>query len=291
MISKDQIKSYFELTKPRIIHLVLVTTALGYYLGDGKISLSLTLLWTLLGTTLCCAGSAALNQYLERDFDALMKRTANRPLPSKAIPPQNALAFGVILVLMGTASLVLTVNLLTGFMAILTAFLYVVVYTPLKRVSWINTGIGAIPGALPTVGGWTAATGELSIGAWLLFLILFVWQHPHFYAIAWMYKDDYAKGGFKMLPVVEPDGKRTFRQILAFSALLIPVSIFPTLFGISGYFYLTGALLLGSFMLWSGYMVWKTHEVSDARKVLRMSIFYLPILLLLVVVDSGLFGT
>ena len=161
-------------------------------------------------------GSAVLNHYLERDVDRLMERTRNRPLPAGLVRPSTAMSCGFILVLLGECILLSFTGLLTAFLALLSAFLYVVIYTPMKRLTWLNTSLGAIPGALPPVGGWTAATGELETGAWIFFLILFAWQHPHFYAIAWMFREDYARGGFKMLPVVEADGKRTCRQVIFF---------------------------------------------------------------------------
>ena len=244
-------------------------------------------LYTLLGTGLSCAGSGALNNYLERDIDCNMKRTARRPIPTGRISPQEALGFGLISVLLGTCILAVKVNLLTGFLALLTAFLYVLVYTPLKRVTWLNTFIGAIPGALPPMGGWSAATGELGAGAWVLFLILFFWQHPHFYAIAWMYKEDYMRGGFKMLPVIEPDGKSTFRQVVIYSVLLLAVSVFPTIIGMAGFVYFTGAILLGIGMLAIGLMLYQTRSVQDARKLLRASVIYLPLLIALIIGDAG----
>lgn len=283
----SKIQAYCTLSKPRIVSLVLVTTAIGYFFGAQGIDSYLQLSVTLLGTALCCAGSAVLNCYLERDIDKKMKRTMNRPLPAGEIAPADALGFGILLVLLGTILLAWRINLLTGFLALLTAFLYVLVYTPLKRVTWLNTFIGAIPGALPPMGGWSAATGTLDLGAWVLFLILLLWQHPHFYAIAWMYRDDYIRGGFKMLPCIESDGARTFRQIILYSVALIPISLLPTLLGMSGWIYFMGALILGIGLLLSGIEVYKSHSVQDARKLLRASVIYLPLLLVLIVTDAG----
>jgi protoheme IX farnesyltransferase len=284
---KSKFQAYCTLSKPRIVTLVLVTTAIGYFFGGQGIRSYETLFITLVGTALCCAGAAVLNCYIERDVDKLMKRTMTRPLPTGEITPSEALAFGILLVLAGTTLLAWQVNLLTGFLALLTAFLYVLVYTPLKRITWLNTFVGAIPGALPPMGGWAAATGDLSLGAWVLFLILFVWQHPHFYAIAWMYKEDYLRGGLKMLPCVEPDGESTFRQVIWYSILLIPISLLPTVMGMSGYVYLAGALVLGVGMLLSGLTVAKSRTVADAKKLLRTSVIYLPLLLILIVTDAG----
>jgi len=271
--------------KPRILVMVLVTTVLGFFLGGRGIVSYPLLLATLFGTALSCGGAGVLNQYLERDADLLMKRTKRRPIPSGQVSPANALVFGISLVLSGTVFLVAQVNLLTGFLALLTAFLYVLVYTPLKRTTWLNTVIGAVPGALPPLGGWAAATGGIELGGWILFLILFLWQHPHFYAIAWMYKEDYERGGFKMLPVVEPDGKSTFRQIVFFSLLLLPVSVTPSLIGMSGVLYFVGSLVAGLALLKVGLTLAKSHSVGDARKLLRASIVYLPFLLALIVFD------
>ncbi len=277
--------AYYELTKPRISMLVLITTALGFYLGGKGVHSFSALFFTLLGAGLTCGGASALNHYLERDSDAKMERTKNRPIPTGLIHPQNAMIFGILLILLGVFLLYWRVNLLTAFLSLLTAFLYVLVYTPMKKITWLNTTIGAIPGAIPPMGGWAAATGNLDFGAWILFLILFVWQHPHFYSIAWMFKDDYAKGGFKMLPVVEPSGKNTFLQIILFSIALIPISLMPTLTGLSGRIYFSGALILGCGLLYLGTTLARSKSVQDARKMLRATVFYLPILLALIVID------
>ncbi len=280
---------YFELAKPRIVALVLVSALIGFFLGNsGGASLGL-LLYTLIGTAAVAGGAGALNHYLEREIDTRMDRTRHRPIPSGAVSPHDALAYGLALVLGGVVLLAWQVNLLTAFLGLLTAFLYVLVYTPMKRVSWLNTVIGAVPGAIPPMGGWAAATGHLDAGAWALFAILFVWQHPHFYAIAWMFKEDYRKGGLKMLPVVEPDGRSTFRQIVMFSLALIPVSLLPTVIGLSGWVYFAGALILGVWMLSKGLTLASTGTVADARRVLKATVVYLPLLLGLIVVDHGLF--
>lgn len=285
---KQIVRSYLELTKPRIVTLVLVTTVLGYFLAGGSLYLSPTLLACLVGTALCCGGSGVLNQYLERDADQRMIRTRYRPIPAGIISPAHALSFGVLLVLSGTGLLLWQVNLLTAFLAILTAFLYVIVYTPLKRLTWLNTLIGAIPGALPPVGGWAAASGTLDLGAWVLFAILFIWQHPHFYAIAWMYKEDYSRGGFRMLSVVDPSGDSMFRQVLLFSVVLLPIAALPCYVGMAGTTYLLGSLLLGIFMLRASAIAARSRSVADARNLLKASVLYLPLLLLLIVVDAKL---
>lgn len=271
--------------------MVLVTATLGFFMGgmgfhgfaavDG-------LFYLLIGVAMTSAGAGALNHYLEREPDALMDRTRNRPIPSGKVAPHHALLFGEYLVLGGVLVLLWRVNLLTAFLALLTTFLYVLVYTPMKRLTWLNTLIGAVPGALPPMGGWAAATGRVELGAWVLFAILFIWQQPHFYSIAWMFRDDYRKGGFRMLPVEDPQGTRTFRQILGFSALLVPVSMLPAWIGQNGLIYLAGALLLGAWMFASCLPLVRSGSVTDARRVLKASVLYLPLLLALIVIDFSI---
>lgn len=284
---KKILSSYLEISKPRIVLLVIVTSAIGFFLGGQGIGSWKDFIITLIGTAISCAGAAALNNYLERDVDSKMLRTRNRPLPSGRLKPNSALLYGVISSLVGTILLAWQVNLLSGFLALLTVFLYALVYTPLKRLSWLNTFVGAIPGALPIMGGWAASTNGLSLGAWVLFGIMFIWQHPHFYAIAWICRDDYARGGLKMLPVIEPDGRSTFKQIVVYSALLLPVSLVPTALGISGAIYLYGAAVLGVMMLMYGLMAAQTHSLVAARRLFRFSLLYLPVLLILIVADRG----
>jgi protoheme IX farnesyltransferase len=289
--SREKAVAYLHLTKPRIVVMVLVMTAAGYWLaGQQPRHGWLILLITLIGTAFSSAGAAVLNNYLERDVDGLMHRTQGRALPAGTVSPEEVLSFGLGLTLGGVGLLATQVNLMTGFLSLLTVFLYVLVYTPLKRMTWLNTCIGAIPGALPPVGGWVAATGTLDPSAWVLFLILFLWQHPHFYAIAWMYRDDYARGGFKMLPVVEPDGESTFRQIIWFSAVLIPASLLPTFIGMAGWGYAAGMLIAGIMMMQYGLQVARTRSNQDAKRLLRASIVYLPVFFILILVDVGLRG-
>jgi protoheme IX farnesyltransferase len=285
----SQLSYYLELTKPRITTLVLVMTALGFYLGaDGQMSL-LKMMWTLLGTAMVSGGSAALNHYIERDVDAMMQRTSSRPLPSGGLTPSATLSFGFCLILLGQVLLVVTTNLLTAWLALLTAFLYVVIYTPMKRMTWLNTSLGAIPGALPPVGGWTAASGELEWGACALFAILFTWQHPHFYSIAWIFRDDYRRAGFRMLPCLEEEGyPRTCRQIIGFSLLLLVVSLTPAWLGISGVVYVVGAIVLGLGMLAASISLVMARDQFQARRLLRASVIYLPLLFLLTVIDKSL---
>ena len=277
---------YWTLTKPRIVFLVLVTAALGFFLGGRGIHSLWLFCYALIGTALASGGSAVLNHYVERDVDGLMERTRNRPLPTGRVKPMTVLSFGFALVLGGVFFLLFTVGLLTAFLALLSAFLYVVVYTPMKRQNWLNTTLGAIPGALPPVGGWTAATGSIDPGAIVLFLILFAWQHPHFYAIAWIFRDDYRRGGFKMLPVVEPNGDSTCWQVVGYSVLLLIFSILPTFMGLTGSVYLVGVVVLGLLFIASGIEFSFSRTVVSARRLLRASVLYLPLMLLLSVVDA-----
>lgn len=277
--------AWLELTKPRIMIMVLVTTAIGYYLGGQGIESLKILILTLLGTALTAGGAGTLNHYLERYADARMKRTRSRPIPSGTITPPEALAFGVILTIAGCFVLITRVNLLTAFLALMTTFLYTLVYTPLKRLSWWNTTIGAIPGALPIMGGWTAARDELNIGAWILFGIMFLWQHPHFYAIAWMFRKDYQKAGFKMLPVEDKSGVRTTRQIFGHLLLLLPVSVLPFFLGISGPVYFAGAVIAGMLFLGASIPFYRHHSREKALLILKSSVIYLPVILVLIIVD------
>ena len=283
-----KIKGYIDLTKPSILLMVLITTLLGYYLGSDGISSWSKLFWTLLGTGLCAGGAGALNQYLEREQDCLMERTRDRPIPAGLIQPQDALLFGLILVLTGSVLLVWRVNLLTGFLSLLTAFMYVLIYTPMKRITWLNTSLGSIPGALPPIGGWTAATGSIDSGAWILFAILYLWQHPHFFAIAWMCKDDYEKAGFKMLPVIEPDGARTMRQIFWHLSLMFPVCFLPFISGMMGNIYLFGATIITLGYFYSAVPMLRAKSLMNASRIFKASLFYLPLLLIIIIIDKGL---
>jgi len=281
------LEAFRELVKPRIVTMVLVTTAIGYFLGGHGIHAVWNLIVTIIGTGLAAGGAAALNNYLERDSDAFMPRTRNRVLPSGQIAPELALAFGILMVLSGVSLLAWLVNLLAAFLVLLTAFLYVLVYTPLKKMTWFNTPIGAIPGALPPMVGWAAAAGELSAGAWILFAILFIWQHPHFYAIAWIFRDDYRQAGFKMLSVIDPSGRRVFRQAIGFSILLLPVSMSLSWLGITGSIYMFGAIVAGAGMLAACVILWDVQSTAAARRVLMASVLYLPVLLALIVIDAS----
>jgi protoheme IX farnesyltransferase len=281
------LNDYLILTKVRITALVLVTTAAGFLLASGvRVDLAL-LAWTLLGTGLAASGAAALNQFLEREADSRMRRTAGRPIPAGRMTPARGLTVGIGLSVAGVAILVAFVNVLTGLLALATVLLYVGVYTPLKRMTPLNTIIGAIPGAIPPVMGWTAVTGEAGLPAWVLFAILFLWQLPHFLAIAWIFRDDYRLGGFPMLPVLDPDGEATGRQVALYCAALVPVSLIPTFLGLAGPIYFFGALLLGLAFLGAGLMMAVRRRGKEARRVLLASVTYLPLLLALLVADRA----
>jgi heme o synthase len=284
----NRVPAYLELTKPRILVMVLVTTTLGFLLGSGSRGSLALLFLTLLGVGGATGGAAVLNNYLERDLDAKMVRTRKRVLPAGLIEPNRALTFGVALVLAGVLFLAMAVNLLSAFLVLLAAFLYVLVYTPLKRITWWNTTFGAIPGAIPPMAGWAAATGHVGAGAWALFAILFAWQHPHFFAIAWMCREDYRAAGFKMLPVIEPSGVRTVRLAVGFSLILLGTSIIPTLIGMAGWFYFSTTLLIGLLMLLVALGFARDRSVHNARRLLKASVLYLPLMLLFIILDAGL---
>ncbi len=287
-------RDYIELTKPRITALILMSTGIGYFFGlpvAGNwreflhgVNL-LALLHTILGTGLMASGTAALNQWYEREADRRMRRTAGRPLPAGRLSPNRALAFGAALSVAGFLELWLGVNLLTGLTGAFTLVSYLFLYTPLKQRTWWSTTLGAIPGAMPPVIGYAAASGVLTRDAWVLGAILFLWQFPHFYAIAWMYKEDYARAGIRMLPVVEPDGRSTARQIVLYGMALIPVSLTPALMGMSGIIYGMGALVLGLWFLYSGVRVALERTILRARSVLLTSVLYLPLLYGLMLLD------
>lgn len=282
---RSRLSAFLALTKPRIAVMVLVTVATGYILGANGSSSIGRLLLTLLGTGLVAGGASVWNQVLERDRDARMRRTANRPLPTGRVTLAEAVAFGLALGLVGVAILALGVNTLSAGVAATTFILYVGVYTPLKSITTLNTAIGAIPGALPPVIGWAAATGRLGIEPWALFLIVFLWQFPHFLAIAWIYRDDYARGGLKMLPNVDPRGVMTGRQAVYHALILVPVGLIPATIGLGGRWYFAGALALGVFYLYHAVRFWLDVNDRSARKLLRASVLYLPAVLLLLLLN------
>jgi len=278
--------AFLELTKPRITQLVVLTAAAGFYLGAaGRVDVRV-LIETLVGVALVAAGTNAFNQLRERDVDARMQRTRGRPLPSGRVTPRAAALFAAVISIVGVAYLGIAVNLLTAGLAALTLASYVLFYTPLKRKTSLNTLIGAVPGALPIVGGWTAAGGELGPAVAALFWILFLWQLPHFLALAWIYRDDYRRGGLAMLSVDDPDGRHTGRMVLLYATALLPVSLLPTLLGVTGALYFFGALALG--LAYTGASVAMTRAVTTARawRLFLVSIIYLPALLTLMVLDK-----
>ncbi|MEL1228758.1 MAG: heme o synthase [Candidatus Neomarinimicrobiota bacterium] len=286
-IAKSRLSIYAELSKLNILSLVLIATILGYYLGTSGLISWKRLFITLLGTALTASGSGALNHYLERETDKFMVRTKNRPLPAGLIKPAEVMNYGVLMVLAGIMILVIQVNMLTGFIALLTAFLYIVVYTPLKKITWLNTSIGSIPGALPILGGWTASSGSIDAMAWVLFAIMYLWQHPHFYSIAWICRSDYAEAKLKMLPVVEPDGNSTIRQIFWHLLLMMPITFLPFIQGTLGLFYLIGAFMITSAFFVSALPLARNRSDKSALLLLKASVFYLPSLLLIIIIDKG----
>jgi protoheme IX farnesyltransferase len=285
-VDKTRMTVLSELFKARLTTLVLLTTFIGFYLGTVGAVDYLLLLHTLVGTALLACGSSVLNQWLEREHDAKMRRTEDRPLPTGRISPDNALKLGGALSAAGLVYLAFSVNLLTSLLGAATLILYVLIYTPLKRVTTLNTVIGAVPGALPPLMGWTAAQGQISIQGWSLFAILFFWQLPHFLAIAWMYREDYARAGFQMLPIVDPSGSRTGRQAVSHTLGLLVISFFPYLYRMVGTAYVTGALVLG--MVFLGCAVRFAHRLDrpSARALFFVSIIYLPLMMILMVLDK-----
>jgi protoheme IX farnesyltransferase len=277
----DRLAAYLALTKPRIGMMVLVTVATGFFLGARGAAHPWALGLTLIGTGLVAGGASAWNQYLERERDLRMRRTASRPLPSGRLKPFEAAAFGVLLTVAGLAILGLAVNGVAAALAFLTFVLYVVIYTPLKPLTTLNTAVGAVPGALPPVIGWAAATGQLGAEAWALFLIVFLWQFPHFLAIAWIYRDDYARAGYKMLPTVDPRGAITGRQAAGYALALVPGGLLPAVVGLAGGLYFAGALVLGLGYLYCAVRFWAQVTDHSARCLLRASFVYLPAILIL----------
>ena len=277
---------FADLVKARLTTLVLLTTLVGFYLGArGAMNVAL-MINTLVATALLASGASALNQLLEREYDAKMNRTQDRPLPSGRLQPTTVAIFGGVCSAAGLVYLALAVNLLTSVIGAVTLVSYLFIYTPLKRVTWLNTVIGAVPGALPPLMGWTAARGELSGEGWALFAILFFWQLPHFFAIAWIYRDEYARAGFKMLPGIDPDGSRTAQQSLSNTLALLAVSLCPFVFKMAGTTYLAGALVLSAGFLWCAIRFSRQLTLVRARQLFFASIIYLPLLLVLMVWDK-----
>jgi protoheme IX farnesyltransferase len=279
-------RDYVALAKPRLNLLVVASTLAGYAMADGEPLGLLRIVGLLLGTGLVAGGASAFNQVYERDTDALMRRTRHRPLPDQRLQPIEGVLFGAVIATAGSLMIAAASNLLAAGVALATLGIYVLIYTPLKRRTSFNTVIGAIPGALPPIVGWAAASGEITTKAWTLFGIMFLWQLPHFLAIAWMYRDDYARAGLPMLPVLEPDGRSTGRQAIAYCAALIPVSLAAAPLHMAGRAYFAGALVLGFVFLWLTFRFARTRSTRDARRAFFASLAYLPLLWILMIADK-----
>ncbi len=283
--ARERASAYLELTKPRITFLIVLTAAAGFALAlPGQIDY-LAMASAMVGIALLSSGIATLNQYMERDLDGLMRRTANRPLPSGKLLPWEALAFGLALTILAEGYLAVMVNPLTAVLGLTVIVGYLFGYTPLKTRTSLSTLVGAFPGAVPPLIGWAAARGEIGIEAWVLFAILFLWQFPHFLAIAWLYREDYSRAHILMLPVVEPDGRVTAQQIVVYTVMLLPVSLLPTVLGISGKLYLLGAIILGLLFLYSSVRAALSKSRQEARRLLLASVIYLPLLFILMVLN------
>jgi protoheme IX farnesyltransferase len=285
LTTRERVAAYLELTKPRITFLIVLTSAAGFAMGSGARIDYPGMLRSMLGIALLSSGIATINQYMERDLDALMRRTANRPLPSGKLLPWEALAFGVSLIVLAEMYLAVLVNPLTALLGLTVIAGYLFGYTPLKTRTSLSTMVGAFPGAVPPLIGWAAARGTIGLEAWVLFAILFLWQFPHFLAIAWMYREDYSRAGILMLPVLEPDGRVTAQQIVVYTILLLPVSLLPAVLGISGKVYLYGAIVLGLLFLYSSVRAAFSKSRQEARRLLLASVIYLPLLFILMVLD------
>jgi protoheme IX farnesyltransferase len=282
---KQVAKDYFSLTKPEISFLVAISALAGYLLGTpGPVDAGV-LLALLAGVAFSSGGGAAFNLCLEKELDGQMKRTADRPLPSGRITVGRAFLVGTGLSVAGLSVLLAQTNLLTMLLAAFTIGLYVLLYTPLKQHTKYNTLVGTLPGALPALGGWTAATGSFGLGGWLLFAILVIWQLPHFLSLAWMYRKDYSRAGFKMYPVVEPEGGSTVFQVVAASGALLVASVLPAVFGFAGALYAAGASAFSLWLLFASIVFARTRSNADARRVLKVSIYHIPALVLFIVLD------
>ncbi|HUR99466.1 MAG TPA: heme o synthase [Pyrinomonadaceae bacterium] len=280
-----RIGAFIELTKPRIAFMLVLTSAAGFYLGT-KGSFDFALFTNaMIGILILAFGVATLNQWMERSTDARMDRTKNRPLPSMRLKPNEALIFGLAQCAVAEIYLYFLVNPLTAGLGLVVIAGYVLLYTPLKTRTSASTAIGAIPGAMPPLMGWTASANEVTLGAWVLFVMLFLWQFPHFLAIAWMYKEQYAKAGILMLPVVEPSGRITARQIVLFAIMLLPASLAPFFLGVAGVVYLVGATLLGLWFLIESISMARARTTEKARRLLMVSVLYLPLIYGLLVLD------
>ncbi len=284
-VSRTRASDFLTLAKPRVNLLVVASTMAGYYMGAGPDSQLGTLVSVVVGTALVAGGGAALNQVAERETDGLMRRTRLRPLPDGRLQPTEALFFAVALVALGLAGLAVGTNLLAAGVALVTVVCYAFVYTPLKRHTSFATVVGAVPGALPPLIGWAAARDAIDPAGLTLFAIVFLWQLPHFLAIAWMYRDDYARGGFPLLPVVEPDGRSTGRQAMLYAAALVPASLAPTVLGLTGAAYFAGALVLGVAFLALTVRFALRRTLGAARLLFLGSVLYLPIVWILMIAN------
>jgi protoheme IX farnesyltransferase len=283
--ARDRVAAYLELTKPRITFLIVLTAAAGFALASpGRVDYR-AMLTAMVGIALLSSGIATLNQYMEKDLDALMRRTANRPLPTGKLLPWEALAFGVGLTVLAEIYLAVLVNPLSAVLGLTVIAGYLFAYTPLKTRTSLSTFVGAFPGAVPPLIGWASARGTIGVEAWVLFAILFLWQFPHFLAIAWMYREDYTRAGILMLPVVEPDGRVTGQQIVLYTVMLLPVSLLPTLLGTAGKIYFVGAIVLGLLFLYFSLRAAFSKSRQAARQLLLASVIYLPLLFILMVLD------
>jgi heme o synthase len=283
---RERALAYLELTKPRIAILLVLSSAAGFYMASSTGFEPVLFIHTMVSITLLAFGVSTLNQYIERDIDPLMTRTADRPLPTARVTANEALVFGVVQCVAAELYLLLLVNTLTALLGLVVIVGYVFLYTPMKTRSSLSTVVGAIPGAMPPLMGWTAATNNITVVAWALFATQFLWQFPHFLSIAWLYRKEYANAGIKMLPVVEPTGKLTGQQIVLFSVMLVPVSLAPYFFQISGLIFLVGAVLLGLWFVWASVQAARTKSDEMARKLLLVSVIYLPLFFLLMVADK-----
>jgi len=282
---RERVSAFLELTKPRITFLIVLTSAAGFCLASQGSVNYILLSNALIGIALLSSGIATLNQYIERDLDGLMRRTADRPLPSGRLLPWEALFFGAALTVAAEVYLAVLVNPLTAVLGLTVIAGYLFAYTPLKTRTSLSTMVGAFPGAVPPLIGWAAARGEINLEAWVLFAILFLWQFPHFLAIAWMYREDYGRAGILMLPVVEPEGRVTGQQIVVYTIMLLPVSLLPALLGTSGRIYLFGAIVLGLLFLYSSIRAAISKSRQQARQLLLASVIYLPLLFILMVLN------
>ncbi len=284
------VRDFVELTKPEITLLVVLSSVGGFLLAPAEFFDTARFVFLLIGVTLTSAGASALNHWIERDLDGAMRRTMNRPLPAGRLSSDAARNFGCILLAAGVGLLCPLTNPLTGVLALATALLYLFVYTPLKRRSKWNTLVGTLPGALPALGGWTAATGSVGWGGVAAFSILAAWQMPHFLALAWMYRKDYERGGHVMLPIADPSGRSTVNQTFFFTLLLAALSLWPAALALTGWIYAPAAAALGAWFIRTSYVFYRSCHVQDARRVLKVSIYYVPALVLALLVDRIILG-